>query len=55
MRWRRVSGKFRMEDGWVDYKRRKKWAWEGDFFGEKILDAWENFERLKEIREKEKK
>ena len=27
----------------------------GGFFGEKILDAWENFERLKEIREKEKK
>ena len=55
MRWRRVSGKFRMEDGWVDYKRRKKWAWEGNFLREKILDAWENFERLKEIREKEKK
>ena len=28
----RVSGKIRMEDRWVDYKRRKKWAWEGIFF-----------------------
>lgn len=43
----RVSGKIRMGDRWVDYKRRKKWAWEKNFFGEKILDVWESFGRLK--------
>ncbi len=54
----RVSGKIRMGDRWVGYKRRKKWAWErilerenlkclGEFFGEKILDVWESFGRLK--------
>ena len=31
----RVSGKIRMGDGWIDYKRRKKWAGEGDFFFER--------------------
>ena len=30
----RVSGKIRMGDRWVDYKRRKKWAWDGNFFAE---------------------
>ena len=56
----RVSGKIRMGDRWVGYKRRKKWAWErilerenlkclGEFFGEKILDVWESFGRLKKI------
>ena len=45
----RVSGKIRMGDRWVDYKRRKKWAWDKDFFffWEKILDVWESFGRLK--------
>ena len=45
----RVSGKIRMGDRWVGYKRRKKWAWEGDFFLEKILDVWKDFGRLKKI------
>ena len=60
----RVSGKIRMGDRWVDYKRRKKWAWGGifwgenlkclrNFFEEKILDVWESFGRLKKnLREK---
>ena len=42
-----VSGEIRMGGRWVDYKRRKKWAWEEKFFGEKILDVWEGFGRLK--------
>ena len=43
----RVSGKIRMEDRWVGYKRRKKWAWEGILFlerkfwmFERILGDW---------------
>ena len=57
MRWKRVSGKIRIGDRvngeiriggkWVGYKRRKKRAWKEEFFGEKILDVWEDFERLK--------
>ena len=43
----RVSGKIRMGDRWVGYKRKKKWTWERGFFGEKILNVWEGFERLK--------
>ena len=60
MRWRRVSGKFRMEDGWVDYKRRKKWAWEGNFWErkswmlERILRDWKKVERKKKIKKRER-
>ena len=32
----RVSGKIRMGDRWVDYKRRKKWAWERFFWRENL-------------------
>ena len=46
-KWRRVSGKIKMRNRRVGYKKRKKWLERGNFFGEKILDVWEGFGRLK--------
>ena len=39
----RVNGKIRMGDRWVDYKRRKKWAWEGKFFWRENLKCLRDF------------